>query len=207
MKRWIKHFVIAAIMIILSVAVIGILKAPDYNTFKLSPLVCKYMLKVTPEEFVDCSGEGTKIAYGYTYAKVDRNGNLFLVLTDEELSYWKNSRFDLQVLQKVIGEERSIGIDIIPPQDSISKIFYDDADTACGFEISNDYTKIIAGPGDDKSYFALIPSACIAVQFFDGKPSDEIKVEYIEVNESQEVINMFTWPDDYAESQGDLFEQ
>jgi len=207
MKRWIKHFVIAAIMIILSVAVIGILKAPDYNTFKLSPLVCKYMLKVTPEEFVDCSGEGTKIAYGYTYAKVDRNGNLFLVLTDEELSYWKNSRFDLQVLQKVIGEERSIGIDIIPPQDSISKIFYDDADTACGFEISNDYTKIIAGPGDDKSYFVFIPSACIAVQFFDGKPSDEIKVEYIEVNESQEVINMFTWPDDYAESQGDLFEQ
>lgn len=162
--------------------------------YEISPKLCTTILGVEPVEFCDTKGANTILFNGFTSAEVNKNGNLILSLTEKELFYWKNSRVDLQILQKVVGEERNIGIKPTPPSDKIMKLLYDNAEQSCGFEISDDYTKIIANPGDDITYFAVIPSACIAMQLFNGKQSDEITVEYVETNEDGEIVKRIIWP-------------
>ncbi|MBQ4115882.1 MAG: hypothetical protein IJD37_00750, partial [Clostridia bacterium] len=59
---------------------------------------------------------------------------------------------------------------------------------------SDDYSKVVAGPGDDKSYKLIVPHACLMMQIFEGKPSSEISVEYLEVNTKGDVIEQISFP-------------
>ena len=120
------------------------------------------------------------------YAMTDRDGCLIIILKNEVISEWKNTFTDLQVLQCVLKDARDIGITI-----DYSKDFMDymkDAHT-CGFDISDDFTKIIDSPEDNSWYYPFIMSACARMQMFEGKTCSEIRVEYIEINSNGEIIS------------------
>ena len=153
----------------------------NLNEYQLSNKICNSVFGIDSDIFVKTKGANTLLANGYTYATVTADKTLILKLTDAQLTSWKNNIF-LQILQKIMGEEKNIVSQIIPPTDSIYGTFYENADIKCGFEISDDYSKIIAGPGDDKSYALIVPQACLLMQVLEGVPSDKISVEYFEVN-------------------------
>lgn len=154
----------------------------ELNEYRLSYRVCETALGVDPQTFCSNRGQGTALENGYTNATVTADNVLVLQLTDAQLDEWRNSNSSLQILQKMLGEEKQIVSKIIPQTGLIYGTLYEDADVACGFEISDDYSKVIAGPGDDKSYKLVIPRACFMMQLLAGTPSDEISVEYLEVN-------------------------
>jgi hypothetical protein len=92
----------------------------------------------------------------------------------------------LQVLQCVLGDTRDIGVKVDYSDDYLE--FLKDAHT-CGFDISEDYTKIVESPEDNGWYYPLIVAACIEMQVFMGKTCDEIIVEYWEVDENGETLD------------------
>ena len=166
----------------------------DQTTLHIPPMLCEPMLDgITPIEFCNTEGKGTFLEGKYIQAQVDNDGCLILTLENETISEWKNTFTDLQVLQCVLGESRDIGITI-----DYSKDFMDymkDAHT-CGYEISEDFTKVIESPEDNGWYFPFTTLACAKMQVFEGKTCTEIKVEHIEVDASGEVIDTFIFPDD-----------
>ena len=66
----------------------------------------------------------------------------------------------------------------------------------CGFEISDDFTRVIESPEDNSWYFPFTTSACAKMQVFEGKICTEIKVEHIETDAEGKVIDIFIFPDD-----------
>ena len=134
------------------------------------------------------------MANGYTLAEVTEDNTLILKLTDHEVDSWRNHELCLQILQKILGEEKKIVSQIIPPTDSLAQIFYENADIDCGFDISDDYSKIVMRPEDDESYILVVPKACLLMQVLEGVPSDEIFVEYFSLDENGEVIQHITFP-------------
>ena len=155
---------------------------PHMNEYRLSSKICQTAFGVDSATFYKTKGKDTLLERGYTSATLTTDDVLVLQLTDAQLEQWRNSDVYLQILQKILGEEKKIVSQINPPTDPVFGILYDGADT-CGYEISDDYSKIVAGPGDDKSYKLVIPQACFMVQVLAGKASEEISVEYLEINE------------------------
>jgi hypothetical protein len=168
-----------------------------YNVYELSPKVCKVMLgtTVTPGSFVANRGEGTTIANAYTYAKVNRKGNLILVLSNSERDAWKNSEVVLQILSILWETKKDIGVEVIDTTDDVYELIIRPG-LGCGLELSEDYTKVISEPNDDSFYYQWFILMGINMQFFEGVPSDEIYVEYIEYNSNGEVCKRLAWPDD-----------
>lgn len=166
----------------------------DLTTLHISPLLCKAMLYgVTPIEFCNSKGKETFLENKYLQAKVDNDGCLILTLKNETISEWKNTFTDLQVLQCVFGDTRDIGITIDYSKDFMH--YMEDAHT-CGYEISEDYTKVIESPDDNSWYFPFTTLACAEMQVFAGKTCKEVRVEHIEINDQGEVIETFIFPDD-----------
>jgi len=174
------------------------------NVFVLSPLVAKAFTGNDLETFCSTDGADTTFYRMFTYAKVKKNGDLILVMTDQQIEDWKNGNFYLQLLQKIVGSERQIVTEVIPPTDPFSELFYKDADIMCGFEISEDYTRIYADPEDGTFlYFGFVPHACLAMQVLSGKPSDEISYTFIEYDEEGNIVEQFVWPDDFLDQTDD----
>ena len=168
-----------------------------YNTYELSPQICEVMLgtTVTPESFVDSGGEGTVIVDGYTYAKVNQKGNLILVLSDFERDAWKDSLVVLQILSRLWENKKDIGVRILDQTDAIDVLIIRPG-LASGLELSDDYTKVIADSNDDSFYYQWYILMGIYMQFFEGIPSEDIYVEYIEYNANGEVCRHLIWPND-----------
>ena len=174
------------------------------NVFVLSPLVAKAFTGNDPESFCSNDGADTTLDGMFICAKVKKNGDLILVMTDQQIKDWKNSNFYMQLLQKIVGSERQIVTEIIPPTDPVSEIIYEKADTVCGYEISEDYTRVYADPGDSKMiYFPFIPYPCLAMQILFGKPSDEISYTFIEYDEEGNIVEQYVWPDDFMDEAED----
>ena len=161
---------------------------------------CQSMFEMSPKDFCKNKGEGTDLYDGYTFAKVDKAGYLILLLSDKELKEWKNNCLDLQILQAVLGDARDIGVEISISEDDFivgSLLKYTDK---CGYEISEDYKKVIVSPDDMISFFPFIMSACETMQMMSGTPTDEIKIEYIKVDETGKVIEKTIYPDNIKEN-------
>ena len=93
MKKSIKIIITFLISILLLVLFIS-----QLNVYTLSPLICNFLLDVTPEEFCEANGKNPDLllsGYGYIYAKTDKKGNLVIVLTDKQVRRWKSSYFPL----------------------------------------------------------------------------------------------------------------
>ena len=167
----------------------------NYNKMTIDPKSCEAMFELSPQEFCDTKGEGTPIENRYTFARVNKKGYLILVLSDKELNYWKTWRFDVPILQAVLGKD--IGVDMsryLEDKDHILYNLFENADKS-GFEISDDYSSIIASPNDDISYFPFLMQGCIFMQMCEGIPTDEIRVEYIVLDENQNIIEKIVHPD------------
>ena len=175
--------------------------AKDQTTLHISPMLCESMLYgITPTDFCTTKGAGTFLEGRYLQAHVDDDGCLILTLENETISEWKNSFTFLQILQCVLGENRDIGITI-----DYSKDFLDmmkDAH-ACGYEISEDFTKVVESSEDSSWYFPFTTLACAIMQVFEGKTCTEIKVEHIEIDADGKVIDTFIFPDDSESFEND----
>ena len=163
MKKSILAFFMCIIILVFNLCSCGsLVKNPSYNpeectTLHLSPTVCEAAFnKTTPKEFCKNKGKGTYIYKNYISAKVDDDGCLILIVKNDVISAWKNSLYPMQVLQCVLGDSRDIGVVVDYSKESelsgfMNFSFMKDAGD-CGLEISDDFTKVIARPGSDKTY-------------------------------------------------------
>ena len=184
--------VVLAILLILSCVIVYHHK---YNKLIIDPVDSDALFHMSAKDFCESKGKGTCIEGAYTFAKVDKDGYLILIMSDFQLNDWKSSRYDTIALQAVLGEKKDIGVKIPNTDDDVllkNIIKYADQ---CGFDISNDYKTIVASPGDDKSYEPFIIMACDFMQLCEGTPSDKIKVEYTEIDENGNIIKKVVWPD------------
>ena len=196
MKFKIKNFIIVGVIVVvlLLICLGGVIYFSNCNKIVIDPDYCQNMFEMSPKDFCKNKGEGTLVEDGYTFAKVDKNGYLILLLNDKELKEWKNKCLDLQILQAVLGDTRDIGVEIsISEEDFIvgSLLKYVDK---CGYEISEDYKKVIVSPDDMISFFPFIMTACETMQMMNGTPTDEIKIEYIKVDENGKIIEKTIYP-------------
>lgn len=199
-----KRILLCIFCVGLCLIIYGVSYIARLNVFVLSPLVAKAFTGNDPETFCSTDGADTTLDGMFICAKVKKSGDLVLVMTDQQIEDWKNGNFYMQVLQKIVGSERQIVTEIIPPADPISQIIYEQADTVCGYEISEDYTRVYAGPEDSKIiYFPLIPHPCLAMQILSGKPSDEISYTFIEYDEEGNIVEQYVWPDDFMDEAED----
>ena len=74
------------ICIIASVIVFCILQI---NVYVFSPEICHVLMQKSPEEFCAEKGNGTLLGDNYIYSRVNKNGNLFLVLSNSQKENWK----------------------------------------------------------------------------------------------------------------------
>lgn len=165
----------------------------ELNEFRLSNKICVTLFGVDSQTFYETKGKDTLLENGYTKAAIT-DDVLVLYLTDSQVDSWRNSNIFLQILQKIMGDDKEIVPQVIVPTDPVYSMLYEDADLQCGFEISDDYSKIVAGPGDDKTYSMIVPRACFTMQVLQGKPSDEISVEYLEYNADGVLTSHFFLP-------------
>lgn len=196
MKFKIKNFIIVGVTIVLLLLIClgGVIYFSNCNKIVIDPDYCQNMFEMSPKDFCKNKGEGTLVEDGYTFAKVDKNGYLILLLNDKELKEWKNKCLDLQILQAVLGDTRDIGVEISISEDDFivgSLLKYVDE---CGYEISEDYKKVIVSPDDMISFFPFIMTACETMQMMNGTPTDEIKIEYIKVDENGKIIEKTIYP-------------
>lgn len=193
-----RIMVIGVIAILLSVSAIfsscsnG--SVTEQSTLHISPAMCEFMLEgLSPNDFCASKGKNTFLENKYLHAYVDKDGCLILTLEENIISEWKNSFTALQVLQCVLGDTRDIGVTV-----DYSKDFMDymkDADT-CGYEISEDFTKVIESPEDNSWYFPFTATACALMQIFNGKTCTELKVEHIEIDEKGEILETVIFPEE-----------
>lgn len=183
-----------------------------YNVYRLSPDVFGTLFSgdITPQDFVKTKGADTALYNNYTYAKVNRRGDLVLVLTNEERDAWKNSDLLLRALATLWQGEKDIGVEPIDWEndwsddpddlmDQFSKL-YCEAVIACGLELSYDYKTVTGEPGDDTLYFPWFIHMGVFMQLLEGVPADEIRVEYVEYDGQGNEIARVIWPDDADES-------
>jgi len=204
-----KHFIIGDIILALALVIIVGLKMnleyekiidnkeieDDYSVIHIPQSMFRYMtadVYKSPSDFCASHGSGTFLAFRYSEAFVDPDGCLVLKLNNKAITAWKNSFLPLQVLQCVLKDTRDIGVTIDYSMDFLDMM--KNAHT-CGHEISEDFTKVIEGPGDNTWYSTFILPGCVLMQIFEGRDCADIGVEQIWIDEQGEVIETFFFPD------------
>jgi len=147
-------------LIVLCIIVAGVVSfLSQYNLYVISPEICRVVIGKTPVEFVESNGEETALENsGYTYAKLDEEGNLFLIISDIQKDNWKATVID---------------------KDSW---FSESARNAGNVEISKDYKKIILRCyretyTNEAISFVMNSSECVFLQVLNGEKSENIKVD------------------------------
>ena len=171
-----------------------------YNKILVSVNGCENLFDMSAEDFCKTNGKGTVLEDGYTYAKI-KNGYLVLILSDYELMEWKCQRYDIVILQGVLGESKDIGVSkkYIDEEDDWAMMPFINNAHACGFDISDDYKRFVAEGDDDRSFFPFVGMGCWMMQLFEGTPSDEITWEYINYGENGEIKEHIRFPEDTTE--------
>ena len=150
----------------------------NLNEYRLPYGICRAVLGTDPQTFCETNGKETLLENRYVKASVTEDNVLILQLTDSQVESWKNSDVYLQILQKLVGEEKKVVSKSSPPSSPIFKVLYDEVDS-CGIEVSDDYTKILAEEDDSRLFYAhILQSACLTIQLISGKPIENILVEY-----------------------------
>ena len=153
MKFKIKNFIIVGVIVVvlLLICLGGVIYFSNCNKIVIDSNRCQSMFEMSPKDFCKNKGEGTDLYDGYTFAKVDKDGYLILFLSNNELKEWKNKLVGLQILQAVLGDARDIGVEISISEDDFivgSLLKYADK---CGYEISEDYKKVIVDSNNYKN--------------------------------------------------------
>ena len=112
MKKWIMPIIIVGIVIIILIVIGVAVFLSRCNVYYVSPEFYETLLgEGDPETFCQTKGKGTWLQGEYTYATVNSSGGLVLLLTDKTVQEWKNSIYELQILQRALSSERDIGIE------------------------------------------------------------------------------------------------
>lgn len=161
------------ICIIASVIVFCILQI---NVYVFSPEICHVLMQKSPEEFCAEKGNGTLLGDNYIYSRVNKNGNLFLVLSNSQKENWK----------------------YLVLEDDVTNSFKKLGD----IEISKDYTKCTLKcyketALDNTASFITNVLHCVFIQAIEGKDSEDIKVECYFVDAiTNEVKYYIVFPDE-----------
>ncbi len=153
MKRGFKSILIFGAPII-TIAVICIVYISQLNIYKLSPKISNIVTGYTPREFHELRGKDTALENNFTYSKVDGDGNLILILTDNEKRNWEK-----QTDTPMLNIAREAG----------------------NIEISPDYTQCTIRcyretVTDDLISFVVVLPECVFFQVLNGQDSNNIKV-------------------------------
>ena len=185
----------AVIVVVLFLTVCGYhYYTNNYSKLHLSPIMCGLMLDgSSPETFCETKGYGTWVEGKYLFAYVDHEGCLILTLKNDVIPEWKNTFMHLHVMQCVFADSRDIGITVDYSKDFMYLMKYA---YSCGYEISEDFTKVVKSPDDDSWYFPVIVAACAEMQIFEGKTCSETKVEFLEYDAAGKLIEKIVFPDD-----------
>ena len=193
MKQWIKRILIGVVVLAVMSGCFMYFFRETYAVLHIPPVVCQYTPDgITPEVFCATKGADTILNGNYAYAKVDKDGCLILIVEKEIVDEWKNSLLPLQILQCVLGDSRDIGITVDYSYDFLN---YMERAESCGFEIAEDFKKIIDGPGDNSWYCPFIFTACIELQMFEGKDCKDIFVELYRYDDNGELLEYDCYPD------------
>lgn len=193
-KSTLSFFMAIVLVLITILSSCNTVNHADQSVVHLSPFMCGFMLKgITPEEFHETKGKNTILEGKYSHAEVDDDGCLILTLENKVISEWKNSFRVLHILQLVLGDSRDIGIIVDYSMEFMHLMEYA---YSCGFEISDDFSRVIQSPGDNDWYYPSIVAACAQMQVFEGKTCSEVCVEFLKVDENGEVIETIIFPED-----------
>lgn len=198
MKKSKKKIYILGLFVLIIVVCLIVFHS-NYNVYKLSPAVCNTVLGVSPGDFVFSQGQNTLLVNEYTYATMDGDGNLILILTNNERDDWKSRILTLAILDAIWGEESNLDIEFMDPQNDFAKTLFESA-TACGLELSKDYTRVIAESDDRTLYYPWFINMGVTMQMFEGVPSEKIRVEYIEYDDNNQIVKRVIWPDNADEN-------
>ncbi|MBE6531812.1 MAG: hypothetical protein E7679_07000 [Ruminococcaceae bacterium] len=167
------------------------------NIYTINEDVCRHIFVMkSPQEFCDSEGEGTYLT-DYIFAKVDKNGNLLLILTDRQLDKWISSSHDLIAVDIVTGGRTGLfkNYEINMDDKVESALFYDFKEETV--IVSEDYKKITIKYGCMHEIifsFYRITNGCVHMQLLNGVPSDDITLQLVVVNENGEIVTDLTWP-------------
>ena len=189
METQFKHFYaigIGIIILVIAIIIVSLTLGNDmpwgYETFELTPYLCEWMLDTTPEEFCKTKGSGTELANGYSHAMVNKDGNLVLKLTKEEIQNWKNSEVNLQTLQLAFGDEVIIVTEKTAHAEEWFSSLGRSATNFDNISIAKDYTEVIDVYLASRISGECAALGCLYMQVFEHKPLDAIKVEYVAVD-------------------------
>ena len=167
--------VVIIVCIIAMVSLPVIFYASQINIYTFSPLICRVLFQETPEEFCAEKVGNNALGGNYIYSRVDRNGNLFLALTDNQIENWKNALFKNDLFRPIMGAG-----DIK---------FFEDY-TKCTVKC---YKETVL---DDIASFSLNAVYAVFMQAIEGKKSEDIKVDYYFVDAvTEEVKYHVVFPD------------
>lgn len=150
--------------------------ASQINVYTFSPLICRVLFQETPEEFCAERGNSTLLGSNYIYSRVDKSGNVLLVLSDSQKENWKNALFKNDFFRPIMGAG-----DIK---------FFEDY-TKCTVKC---YKETVL---DDITSFSLNVVYAVFMQAIEGKKSEDIKVDcYFVDTVTEEVKYHVVYPDE-----------
>lgn len=185
-KKWVHIVVISLIIIFMSVFIVTKL-----DIYRIPTVACNTLFGTTPNNFIKTQGAGSLLQNGYTFAWVDKDGNLAIAMTDQQRDQWKQACVWLQVLSLAV--DKDLGVEIRPSDDWTYSWALQVAPT-CNYEISEDYTQLVANPDSSIFIFPFLMGGCIMMQVLDKKACEDICVEYIELNKNGEIIDRVLYP-------------
>ncbi len=168
-----KVLIIVCIIAMISLPVI--FYASQINVYFFSPDICHILMQESPEEFCAERGNSTLLGSNYIYSRVDKSGNLLLVLSDSQKENWRNSVLD----DDLTNSFRGLGECEISPN-------Y----TKCTFKC---YKETVL---DNSTSFVMNVLDAVFIQAIEGKKSEDIKVDCYFVDAvTEEVKYHVVFPD------------
>ena len=195
MKKCFTYVIMPLMTVIIAASVIICIVWSKYDMYTISPKACATLFSCSPAEFCEQAGKDTELQGGYTYARVDRNGNLILVLDNSELESWVFwDREFLSHMQRVTNtsSEGNGYIGLFPNKED----FMNGAGNS-GFAVSDDYSKVTVEYNADLTYLFMVLPSCVKMQIAEGKDMETIKIEFVFEGEDEgEIQYQSVWPDD-----------
>lgn len=195
-KTTVLLVILGIVLILLGSVVIFISKI---NVYTINENVCHSIFQgKTPQEFCETKGSYTDLE-DYFFARVDKDGNLLLALTDKQLKNWITSSSNLKAVDIVTGGRtelfESYDVDM---NDKVEKgLFYDFQEGTV--IVSDDYKKITITYGEmHEAIFSFfrITNGCIQYQLLNGVSSEDITLQLVVVKKTGEIVTDLTWPED-----------
>lgn len=193
MKKCFTYVIMPIISVVIAASILFAVASykfsREYNVYKFSPAVCAGVFSKTPEEFVETS------LLDCTYKKVDREGNLIIVMTDDEVDSWGWLYWDNELIRRLQGKGRDPNFVESIINNPMAIYAINDAETS-GVKVSEDCTQVVYEGDVDPFFLAFVLPACLLRQTVSGVDFDKVKIEFTFYDKYGEVEYQSTFPGD-----------